>query len=150
MMKMKEKVFFFLLVLFFFLPLRFLRNQLFSFFCIMDNSSSIYKLWRTATRLPTTIVLPLLLLLFFSLHDVSISSRRGWRHLVWCGVVWWGREGAGQEGGGTRQGRDQRQQLEARSELLFLLLLLLAAPLRERERERRTPVSGAIKWACAT
>ncbi len=78
----------------------------------MDNSSCIYKLWRTATRLPTTIAAAATF--FFSTTCPFQVEEDG---DIWRGAVWWGREGAGQEGGGTRSGRDQQQQqqLEAGS-----------------------------------
>ncbi len=107
----------------------------------MDNSSSIYKLWRTATRLPTTIAAAAAA--FFSTTCPLQVEADG---DIWCGVVWSG--GGGKERGKRVEGpgrvdQQQQQQFGARSELLFLLLLgpcccccCCWRRLSERERER--------------
>jgi len=107
----------------------------------MDNSSSIYKVWRTATRQPTTIAAAAAA--FFSTTCPLQVEADG---DIWCGVVWSG--GGGKERGKRVEGpgrvdQQQQQQFGARSELLFLLLLgpcccccCCWRRLRERARER--------------
>ncbi len=110
---------------------------------------------RTATRLPTTIVLPLLLLLFFFL-STTCPFQVEEDGDIWCGVVWCG--GGGKERGKRVEGPGRVETSSSSSWKLgasfcsccrWALLVVAAAAggasERERERERETEGTG-VGW----